>query len=415
MKPIEYLRILWLSFLVRLSILNLWALRLLRPLQLRRFRAMWLVLILCSCFMLALSFFPASVARADTFTVTPSPTFHSLFPSATPGPGIFSCPLGTPIGYGTVTPDAAWELLCAQCLGTSTLQFTSTAVQNNLTQTAVALTGTVTPSPTVTPSVTPSPVVTANPAFYLDFGGHWFGGYNTPYIIYAPTMTHTQVNAATIKFDGSVAVTDNSEVFAGSFYFENFAVAYGGGCWYTYTFYYSFSGDNDLALYNGGTLLGTGSVSGSFQSMAWSCGGGAADLYVRYEDPGPANMPGTYAKVYTLTISMAPIAPPVTPTPTPGSSYCSAVADGGGAGGDPFILPDITGGEPVCSNGVGGFIIPFSWFGIIGIDLPDLVVPKLTVCYIPTSFGHIVLAYNDIDLDAIAFIMGALILFMLVL
>lgn len=131
---------------------------------------------------------------------------------------------------------------------------------------------------------------------------------------------------------------------------------------------------------------------------------------------------GVYSHVYTVhyDFSRDPygyLTPSPTPgiTPTPGAlSYCGVVDDTSDTSS--FALPVITGGDPVC-GGAGGFVLPFSWLQMIlpnSIFVDDLIVPYLEVCFIPTSFGELVLAGNVINLDIVAAVLGALFLFSLV-
>ena len=55
-------------------------------------------------------------------TVTEYPTGFVTNPFPITGTPILDCPVGTPIGYGTLTPNAMWNLACGgNCLPTQTM------------------------------------------------------------------------------------------------------------------------------------------------------------------------------------------------------------------------------------------------------------------------------------------------------
>ncbi len=94
----------------------------------------------------------ALVPYQATETGTPTPTITAVggyLPSV--APTVFydqlDCGTGTPIGYGSVTPDSLWSVLCANCVYTP---MPSSTVNPTLA-TELAMTASSTPSPTLTP------------------------------------------------------------------------------------------------------------------------------------------------------------------------------------------------------------------------------------------------------------------------
>jgi len=108
----------------------------------------------------------AAPAMQDTATATPSltPPANMLAATSTAQPTYSStldCPIGTPAGWGTVTPGALWMLSCSSCgpANTATPATTATPAGYEMTATIAAMTATATRTATPT-GITPSPTVT---------------------------------------------------------------------------------------------------------------------------------------------------------------------------------------------------------------------------------------------------------------
>jgi len=101
------------------------------------------VLVVLASFLLSPDSVLAAVVRQATMTAT-----NTTVPTPTSQFGVV-CPVGTPIGWGTFTPSALWNLTCSSCL-------TPTAYPTNTAEPSVTPTynGTGTPNPTIT--VTPT-------------------------------------------------------------------------------------------------------------------------------------------------------------------------------------------------------------------------------------------------------------------
>jgi hypothetical protein len=101
---------------------------------------------------------------AAKFQATSTPTWQSLFQTQTSVPTrSYVCPTALPIGWGTVTPEAWWNMQCGNC----NLQLTPTYALTTATATPSAPTATGTPA-----TATPSPTATTTPEWepiYLTF------------------------------------------------------------------------------------------------------------------------------------------------------------------------------------------------------------------------------------------------------
>lgn len=423
LKRIDYRRILSSLCLVLRSIQNFLA----RPLLLRllwlRSLIMLVVLILYFCFMS-----PLSSSAAFASEPTPTATFHPMFPSPTPGDP-FTCPIGTPYGLGTVTPNPAWNALCGRCgvtaIPTMTPYWDGTVTPPaNCTPVAVPVGermycnyGGATPTPTAfysAPTPTGNPISCGAGAYNCqavnsytvrNISGDNFAFYksqnNLPLYV---TVTGLNLTTWGNRYENKATVYQYLQlqhtVNQNYHYFENIGFNnsvgnYQGGEWW----YRTFSKD-DLA----GVMLDSGSAN------LWNYDYTAVQLAYGDQISGYGNTKTYSSGSVVITVSTMPSSEP-TPTPlptsTPDPSYCSYV-DGTGDGKSSFQLPVILSGTPVCTGVVGGLDIPFSWFSIIGWDLPDVRVPSVQVCFEPVMFGDLVYAGKVINLDGIATILGSL-------
>jgi hypothetical protein len=95
------------------------------------------------------------------------------------------------------------------------------------------------------------------------------------------------------------------------------------------------------------------------------------------------------------------------------SGYCSVVvpAGAGSEGDENFDMPQITIGEGQCYT-TFGIVIPMGWTSVLGLaeTIPDIGVPSFQICLRPVDFGVLALFGLQIDLDWMAFVMGAVLL-----
>lgn len=131
-----------------------------------------------------LAMVPYQATSTNTLWPTPTLPFSQVTPTI---PVNLTCPVGTPYGYGTITPNPLWELICVDCLPTGTAYPTWTIPPE--VQTAFAQTATSTSTP-ITPTATNTPI----PAYCggtVTCNGGANGG------------VCTQIDPYTVKFTGS--------------------------------------------------------------------------------------------------------------------------------------------------------------------------------------------------------------------
>lgn len=103
----------------------------------------------------------SALAQASTPTVTRTATITAPPPYQPQVnltlPTNFDCPIGLPVGWGTVTPQAGWEIFCSQCVGVPYGTNTPGTPSPTVTVTGTPPTATVTATVTVTPTGTVAP------------------------------------------------------------------------------------------------------------------------------------------------------------------------------------------------------------------------------------------------------------------
>ena len=115
---------------------------------------------------------------------------------------------------------------------------------------------------------------------------------------------------------------------------------------------------------------------------------------------------GSYSITLEAWSDVVPETPTPTPTPAPDmGSYCAAID----TEAEVTETPEIRVGVPQCKV-YEGRVIPLSWFGWIGIDLDDLVVPSISICVQPITFGRLVMDDVIIDFDLMFYLVIVLIL-----
>jgi len=313
----------------------------------------------------------AAVVRQATMTATNTtvPTPTSQFGQV--------CPVGTPIGWGTFTPSALWNLTCSSCL-------TPTAYPTN----TIFPTATGTIYPTATGTIYPT--ATATPLF-------------TATISCGDTVGCIQIDDNTIDLHSSgVSSMDGSELT---------------GDYNSYTFYLSEPSniygylvvDDDYQVWHAGqTWDGTLDLSHHFDNIFYTipsrtegfCEGCAArvanqgEYYFTYEETEIiANIHISYHdypslwNAYRFTpahlyVSVNP-AFEIGPTPTPtvsgtpyvDDSYCGSINDLPSFGWD-LIIED---GPPNCDFGWDEFTVG------------TYTVPAVQICLQPVQVGVITL------------------------
>ena len=204
----------------------------------RRFSFFFLCLLL-SCLPFATKA-SGALARSLLQEATPSATLEPLFKTPTNLPVLNTeCPLVTPYGYGTVTPNVLWSAQCEHCMQTLEPLASSTPYPVNtyfvpVTQTVIAQTQaacqTVSPGGEACNTLTPGPSVT--PSGVPTSNGYYYCYQATGTAI----MTQT-VGAPTPTPGGVTKVQDSSFSWIGSWTTEtgsgNCDVPTSGTCRYT--------------------------------------------------------------------------------------------------------------------------------------------------------------------------------------
>lgn len=359
---------------------------------------------------------PASGAGLgqQTATAAPTNTWQPLFPSSTPVPTrSYACPGNVPEGWGTLTPGLLWSANCGTCLLTQTVQ----------------------PSPTWDGSSTPPPTATATSVSPSNNGdevvveiwqgsgivanfnhvsppGYWEGRslqLNTqiqgPVIGAAFALTNLS-GSCNLKRMNSDLWTNTSDTLEslGGYYVS--LPAYTSNEWLNKGVPAPWSSQAEMDtwidlhfgldaywLQNGALILPEGDAQVDlYWEFGWYCAG-QLDVY-------PVALIGVGAL-------------PLQETPPSEASYCASVQgfdplDSGGLGVE---LPQILVGEAQCS-GLGAITIPFSILNLIGEwEFSDLVIPGISVCFRPVSFGTLQLFGVAVDLDLMVLLMsGALVL-----
>ncbi len=370
----------------------------------RRFSFSFLFLLL----FLALFVTSAGVARADVLPQTgdtPTPTLEPLFKTPTLAPTQSTdCPGGTPVGWGTVTPSVLWNAQCQHCMLTLTPQVTGTPYPAptwavGMTQTAVALIGSPTPSPTGTvvsgcdPSMTATPVATSGASITLNY----FTQSGCP----STVTTANYYNGLRVDFnfpDCSAATGGSGEIVI---YFNNATDAYpyvvadgtsSGTGWYD-------GGEVDTVTV-GWTGNAPASATGTWHTSFVSGYVGYSSIIFFQANNGSTS--GSYAgTVYFMPQAVLPTPSPC-PTSTPVVSYCSVV-DGYSNPADTGDLPNIGIGPATCVS-FGPYTIGLSslnWLpGLSGIS--DISLPQVQICLRAIYFGNIKVFGMSFNLDILS-------------
>jgi hypothetical protein len=164
--------------------------------------------------------YDAVIENSPVLIATPYPTLTpiSSLPTAIPLSGAvtpdFSCPVGLPYGYGTVTPSTEWDIACGHCLPTATPAVLSTSTAGP-TRTPWGGGGTALPPICITvpaggeecyiPTLTPVATVTPLPTSTLAVTSTVAGTYNISCATGSPSTPNTcqQINPYTIRLSVS--------------------------------------------------------------------------------------------------------------------------------------------------------------------------------------------------------------------
>lgn len=315
------------------------------------------------------------------------------------------CGVNTPIGWGSVTPDGVWSVLCSSCMVTPFPSFTPPA-----TSTFPSPTGTL-PTSTIT-ATAPSPTSTALPPGAITCNGN------------SAELVCVQVNAYTIRLDvqgNPFNVSMNYAPIYGSgagthYYFELF---WNNGTWVdpfdggsaaerhgNYGHY--FITDGFLVLNGGGgaPCANPGDRCGEFPTglfyhdYIYASG----DRLIGLVRAGPDNNFFWTPGGSSLLVSAAPILPAPTPTPTPTGTppgYCQVVNGGGAVPDSGFEFNGITFGSTACFD-IGP--IPTWDFGflVVNVNIPWIA----HLCLTDVDLGVITAFGVQISLLTLSYVWG---------
>lgn len=354
----------------------------------------------------------------------PTPTFSPLFVTATPQPTRnVSCPVGTPQGWLTLTPNSEWSLNCSHCVRLPTSSPIPAVATSNAVLTQIAI-GTGTPS-TSTPFPTPSPTITQTPIpSGLTCGASVAG---------STCINHG--NFLEFQFDVTGSTTDS--VYNVGMFRRAGSASGNIGILTDYTLNErSNYASNTIALflrviqssttlYNLNTVTATAGkdISTYYNQNDTRNVTASTTADILLQTRSNVDWPLTYSRAYgriyvysqpSLTFTPTPGAlPTATPSPTPG--YCGVV-NGGAGNGSQFTdwtsyIPIPRQGPAQCV-GVSSITIPLA--GILGLS--DINLPALQVCLVPTIFGVLqVPGVVALDMDIVAFALASSFFLMLII
>ncbi len=366
---------------------------------------------------------PTGTPPPPTTTITAPPPFQPVVStSSVGGNGNYSCPTAGIVGWGTLTPSSAWNLLCSQCV--TTPMATSTA---HPTGTSVPWAGTGTPPA----GCTPMPNGTGTPAPYCSRAG-------TPTPI-APTVTPvrgvlscygTPPAGVTCTNMGNYLVFDIQKVvtgLTGGATMSNFTVGQykrnGGSSQMGVVANYVHTETSGYALntvYTGvsvcpfdagcvnyagfasssgaGTVSVTNSMSPDFRSIGGSTGW-QNTVSIRGDVNWPITGWSVTGKIYLYADPAFMLPTPIAPTGTPNPNYCYSVSSVESG----FSWSGVTLGTTSCMD-----IGPYDGFDFGGLTSnPIGAYPWLAhICLQDVSFGVAEIFGVSISLQVVLYILG---------
>ena len=400
------------------------------------------IIALIAFFMIALGLelmLSTSVVVAQS-TNTPEPTWEPIFLSPTPAPpGNYTCPNGTPIGWGTYTPNPSWNLNCSQCLLTITPQYrtpepTLPWVTPGTPHGTASVPTAGTPSPSVTPVGSPTPTATSQygdtaiDCDYITIDNVTSHCEHQDARELANSQTGAGLSGVPVAIQQAIGCMSGGDCSSN----KTFAIPYEMSCVgevskataATLGIQIQFTDHNGAiqTFYNhcpsGLYCRVEGAVSGTISSHTWA----QADKVIKalVTEYGGLHSGATYSGYCYVRSAVGGWYPTPTPYPTftatpnytatPTQGYCGDLRDGGG---NPFedpnlILPVIRKGSPSCVT-IEAINLDLSDFPLIGDLIPVIDFPGFQVCFVPILFGTINLLGLSISLDLMASAMAAMV------
>lgn len=328
---------------------------------------------------------------------TNTPTF--IPPSVTPTDINFTCPIGTPAGWGTYTPSALWQLECSSCASVATPTmtaaptFTPNPTYVYMTQAAcqtapaggeACYTPTLSP-PTATITMTPTAATGTLNMYAANLGvsgSPYIGGQTGSYTSNPVLNTPGQLYVIT----GTVSANDGNNVIGGNvrydFWFDPLITSGIQTIYVSWQITNVIGGSGASAYSPTGTTATTGSTTFSNQYNT------NRQISIGASSSGARNS-GTFGATFTLWVSTYPYdptataTPTITPTPYFDTGYCSSVAPTVDGFGFDLFVPD---GEPNCNMGWNEF----------GVG-EEYTVPAVQICFQPSQFGVIRMFNEDYE------------------
>lgn len=316
------------------------------------------------------------------------------------------CGLNTPIGWGTLTPDGVWDVLCSPCMVTAFPSATPT-----ITTTAPSPTGTlVSPTPSLTPSPTVPPipstgliscdtdpvnivtVCTQMAPDVIRFTGQLSSGWNVISFFVgadADLFLHWVVNSASV-IDWTGAYGGNNHNVPNDTYLAtgsgiaissppNITVAVGNG---------DFIRIVDVGVYDNALGAYPAQIGRYFFNLA-----GSGEAYGNV-------VTGPSTEYWITTVPWETVGTPA-PSPTPDVGYCQAVNGGGEVPDSGFEFNGITFGSTACFD-IGP--IPTWDFGflVVNVNIPWIA----HLCLTNIDLGVITAFGVQISLLTISYVWG---------
>lgn len=340
---------------------------------------------------------PTATLAAPTMNLFDVPTL----PSMPEGGG---CPVGTPIGYGTVTPSGSWDMICSQCVQDDGVWPTA--------------------GPSSTPGPSPTPTVTASGPTVTPEGDWWSyspaselgsADHNGGELLVATGTIHSEdvcgAPNAIAAVRGTMFIQPYNQWAGGSFGFNS-----GSAYWWAP----QSAADRTM---DGWVRAGFYYNLGDFPGLealidAWPVQGvdGWDQLWTPQGEKGTDTVSYAVKVVYAVISWSIPevicyksgygggweeATPTPSPTATPDPSYCATVEDGSDSAVD-FGWTGFIQYDAVCLN-VG----PYDGVSFLGFSLPP--VPWiLHLCLAPMSLGWFTVFTVGVPVDGLLYLMAAI-------
>lgn len=382
-----------------------------------------------------LSLWRPFVTSVDAQEPTPTdPVWNPLYPTETPAATTnYDCPPNDPIGWGTVTPDAYWMMQCGHCAELNDYP-TNTPVPTNTPWPTPTHDGTGTPYPTEIP--VPAEFYSYEPEFeYVPYdspndGDDGISAYLQWTVPEGYRDRYFQLVGVNIEIDFAncdkwigFGVDSTWSEYEEHFWYWGSLIYCGAGVRNYYLTYSPMSAEPEYQMpyyqeemwrwYVTGDIAGEIPAPMNWVHPSWPYAAGQfknellenGDLKLYITHGGKSGHAYTVERVEMVFYGIEPenILPPYA------GGYCESVVPEGQAEDPGITLPEITVTTPTCLQ-IGGQTVDLSVLNLIpGIDdMGEVAIPGFQVCYQYISFGSLDLFGMSVDLDLLAFTIGAI-------